>query len=56
MFYILVYYDLLSLRPPPLPLFLYAKGGVEFTSKIRVNYNLLNQDSIYTCLFYKIYL
>jgi hypothetical protein len=55
MFYILVYYDLLSLRPP-LPVLLYAKGGVEFTSKIRVGYNLLNRDSIYTCLFYKIYL
>jgi hypothetical protein len=55
MFYILVYYDLLSLRTPPTPLFI-CQGGVEFTSKIRVGYNLLNRDSIYTCLFYKIYL
>jgi hypothetical protein len=51
---ILVYYNLFGLRPP-IPLILYAKR-VGFKKKISISYNLLDKDSISTCLFYKIYL
>jgi hypothetical protein len=40
---------------PPIPLILYAKG-LGFKKKISIGYNLLDKDSISTCLFYKIYL
>jgi hypothetical protein len=49
-----VYYDLLS-SIPPCPSF-YMLTGVGFTWKIRVGYNLPDQDSISTYLFNKIYL
>jgi hypothetical protein len=50
-----MYYDLWGLRPPPCPSF-YMVKGVWFTRKIQVSYNLSDQESISTCLFYKIYL
>jgi hypothetical protein len=39
----------------PLPRHLYAKG-LGFTRKIQVGYKLPDQESLSTCLFYKIYL
>jgi hypothetical protein len=54
MSYVLVYYD--SLGSYPLYPSFHIPRGIGFRRKIQVDYNLLDQESISTFLFYMIYL